>query len=44
MAEFCSDNVLKTLAHELHHFKLPKALLDWDLEELEEVCKFYVFG
>ncbi|KAM3589150.1 hypothetical protein VKS41_000028 [Umbelopsis sp. WA50703] len=34
-----NENVLKTLAHELHHFNLPKALLDWDLEELEELAR-----
>ncbi|KAG2186420.1 hypothetical protein INT43_002858 [Umbelopsis isabellina] len=34
-----SENVLKTLAHELHHFTLSKALLDWDLEELEELAR-----
>ncbi|KAH8556514.1 SHQ1 protein-domain-containing protein [Umbelopsis sp. PMI_123] len=34
-----SGNVLKTLAHELHHFQLPKALMDLDLEELEEIAR-----
>jgi hypothetical protein len=34
---FLSDNVLKTLARELHHFQLSKTLMDWDLEDLEEV-------
>lgn len=34
---FFSDNVLKALARELHHFQLSKALMDWDLEDLEEV-------
>ncbi|KAG2189066.1 hypothetical protein INT44_004208 [Umbelopsis vinacea] len=35
-----SDNVLKTLARELHHFQLSKTLMDWDLEDLEEVSVF----
>ncbi|KAI8576876.1 hypothetical protein K450DRAFT_254716 [Umbelopsis ramanniana AG] len=34
-----SDNVLKTLARELHHFQLSKTLLDWDLEDLEEIAR-----
>jgi hypothetical protein len=29
--------VLRTLAHELHHFTLTKKDIEWDLEELEEV-------
>lgn len=34
-----SDNVLRTLAHELHHFQVKKDELGWDLEELEEIAK-----
>ncbi|CAO3676886.1 unnamed protein product [Umbelopsis ramanniana] len=34
-----SDNVLKTLARELHHFQLSKTLMDWDLEDLEEIAR-----
>jgi hypothetical protein len=34
---FISENVLRTLAHELHHFKVNKTDLGWDLDELEEV-------
>ncbi|GJJ73209.1 protein SHQ1 [Entomortierella parvispora] len=34
-----SENVIRTLAHELHHFKLEKADLGWHLEELETLAK-----
>ncbi|CAO3609907.1 unnamed protein product [Cunninghamella blakesleeana] len=34
-----SDNVLRTLAHELHHFKINRSDIEWDLEELEEVAR-----
>lgn len=34
-----SDNVLRTLAHELHHFKVEKNELGWDLEELEQIAE-----
>ncbi|GAA5805813.1 hypothetical protein HPULCUR_011339 [Helicostylum pulchrum] len=34
-----NDNVLKTLAHELHHFKLEKNELGWDIEELEQIAE-----
>ncbi|ORZ09506.1 box H/ACA snoRNP assembly protein Shq1 [Absidia repens] len=37
--QHASDAVLRTLAHELHHFALQKADIDWDLEELEEVAR-----
>ncbi|KAI8979860.1 SHQ1 protein-domain-containing protein [Mycotypha africana] len=37
-----SDNVLRTLAHELHHFNVKKNELGWDLVELEEV-RFELF-
>lgn len=32
-----SDHVLRTLAHELHHFSISKAELELDLDELEMV-------
>lgn len=31
--------MLRTLAHELHHFQVKKDELGWDLEELEEIAK-----
>ncbi|KAF9085271.1 Hsp90 cochaperone shq1 [Mortierella sp. AD031] len=34
-----SEKVIRTLAHELHHFKLEKAELGWHLEELEALAK-----
>lgn len=34
-----SDNVFKTLAHELHHLKIEKNLLGWELEELEYIAE-----
>ena len=34
-----SENVIRTLAHELHHFKLEKSDLGWHLEELETLAK-----
>ncbi|KAI8343923.1 SHQ1 protein-domain-containing protein [Chlamydoabsidia padenii] len=37
--QHASDAVLRTLAHELHHFTLKKKDIDWDLEELEEVAR-----
>jgi hypothetical protein len=36
---FFSENVLRTLAHELHHFKVEKNELGWDLEELEQIAE-----
>ncbi|KAI8336910.1 SHQ1 protein-domain-containing protein [Blakeslea trispora] len=38
--QHASDHVLRTLAHELHHFTLSKGELGWDLEELEEVYRY----
>ncbi|KAG2223282.1 hypothetical protein INT45_007008 [Circinella minor] len=32
-----SDHVLRTLAHELHHFSINKNEIGWDLEEIEVV-------
>ncbi|KAG1100734.1 hypothetical protein G6F42_017613 [Rhizopus arrhizus] len=37
--QHANDNVLRTLAHELHHFQVKKDELGWDLEELEEIAK-----
>ncbi|KAF9361247.1 hypothetical protein BGX26_004766 [Mortierella sp. AD094] len=34
-----SEKVIRTLAHELHHFHLEKSELDWHLEELEALAK-----
>ncbi|KAG0209753.1 hypothetical protein BGX28_009973 [Mortierella sp. GBA30] len=34
-----SEKVIRTLAHELHHFQLEKSELGWHLEELEELAK-----
>ncbi|KAF9189489.1 hypothetical protein BGZ51_009525 [Haplosporangium sp. Z 767] len=34
-----SEKVIRTLAHELHHFQLEKSELDWHLEELEALAK-----
>ncbi|KAK5809819.1 SHQ1 protein-domain-containing protein [Linnemannia elongata] len=34
-----SEKVIRTLAHELHHFKLDKSELGWHLEELEALAK-----
>lgn len=31
--------MLKTLAHELHHLKIDKKQLGWDLEELEYIAE-----
>jgi protein SHQ1 len=31
--------VLKTLAHELHHFKIEKNELGWEIEELEQIAE-----
>ncbi|KAI7906889.1 uncharacterized protein BX663DRAFT_120925 [Cokeromyces recurvatus] len=36
---FFSENVLRTLAHELHHFKVNKSDLGWDLNELEQIAE-----
>ncbi|KAG0259829.1 Hsp90 cochaperone shq1 [Mortierella polycephala] len=33
-----SEKVIRTLAHELHHFQLEKSELDWHLEELETLA------
>ncbi|CEI99810.1 hypothetical protein RMCBS344292_13890 [Rhizopus microsporus] len=35
--QHASDHVLRTLAHELHHLKINKNELGWDLDEIEEV-------
>lgn len=35
---YYSDSVLKTLAHELHHFKIEKNELGWEIEELEQIA------
>lgn len=35
--QHASDQILRTLAHELHHSKVDKNELGWDLEEIEEV-------
>ncbi|CAO3657346.1 unnamed protein product [Mucor hiemalis] len=37
--QHANDNVLKTLAHELHHLKIEKNLLGWELEELEYIAE-----
>lgn len=37
--QHANDNVLKTLAHELHHLKIDKKQLGWDLEELEYIAE-----
>ncbi|KAG0318856.1 hypothetical protein BGZ97_003179 [Linnemannia gamsii] len=34
-----SEKVIRTLAHELHHFKLDKSELGWHLEELEALAQ-----
>ncbi|KAG0244544.1 Hsp90 cochaperone shq1 [Actinomortierella wolfii] len=34
-----SENVLRTLAHELHHFDIKKSEIGWHLEELEALAK-----
>ncbi|KAF9950412.1 hypothetical protein BGZ72_007948 [Mortierella alpina] len=34
-----SERVIRTLAHELHHFELGKSELGWHLEELENLAK-----
>ncbi|KAI9490919.1 SHQ1 protein-domain-containing protein [Zychaea mexicana] len=34
-----SDHVLRTLAHELHHFSVSKSEIGWDLEEIETIAK-----
>ncbi|KAG1054008.1 hypothetical protein G6F43_003961 [Rhizopus delemar] len=39
--QHANDNVLRTLAHELHHFKMNKTELGWDLEEIEEIARNY---
>jgi protein SHQ1 len=31
--------VLRTLAHELHHFQVNKNELGWNLQELEEIAE-----
>ncbi|KAI7871853.1 SHQ1 protein-domain-containing protein [Spinellus fusiger] len=37
--QHASDHVLRTLAHELHHFKVERNSLGWELNELEELAK-----
>lgn len=39
VSSVCSDNVLRTLAHELHHFQVKKSELGWNLEELEDIAE-----
>ncbi|KAG0736452.1 hypothetical protein G6F57_012295 [Rhizopus arrhizus] len=39
--QHANENVLRTLAHELHHFKMNKTELGWDLEEIEEIARNY---
>ncbi|KAG0098921.1 Hsp90 cochaperone shq1 [Podila epicladia] len=34
-----SDKVIRTLAHELHHFELQKSEIGWHLNELEQLAK-----
>ncbi|KAG0030222.1 Hsp90 cochaperone shq1 [Podila clonocystis] len=34
-----SDKVIRTLAHELHHFELQKSEIGWHLDELEQLAK-----
>ncbi|KAF9928246.1 hypothetical protein BGZ67_007086 [Mortierella alpina] len=34
-----SERVIRTLAHELHHFELEKSELGWHLQELENLAK-----
>ncbi|KAI8143646.1 box H/ACA snoRNP assembly protein Shq1 [Fennellomyces sp. T-0311] len=41
--QHASDHVLRTLAHELHHFSVSKNEIGWDLEEIETVS-VYVFS
>ncbi|KAI8996955.1 SHQ1 protein-domain-containing protein [Pilobolus umbonatus] len=33
-----NDNVLKTLAHEIHHLTINKSEIGWELDELEEIA------
>ncbi|KAI9253810.1 SHQ1 protein-domain-containing protein [Phascolomyces articulosus] len=33
-----SDHVLRTLAHELHHFSITKNEIEWELEEIENIA------
>ncbi|KAG9293678.1 hypothetical protein G9A89_019015 [Geosiphon pyriformis] len=33
-----SDVIIRSLAHELHHFNLPKSEIGWNLEELEQLA------
>ncbi|OAD05703.1 hypothetical protein MUCCIDRAFT_137199 [Mucor lusitanicus CBS 277.49] len=37
--QHANDNVLRTLAHELHHFQVKKSELGWNLEELEDIAE-----
>ncbi|KAG0174705.1 Hsp90 cochaperone shq1 [Apophysomyces sp. BC1034] len=37
--QHASDHVIRTLAHELHHFTVDKSEIGWDLEELENLAK-----
>ncbi|KAF9379577.1 Hsp90 cochaperone shq1 [Podila verticillata] len=34
-----SEKVIRTLAHELHHFELQKSEIGWHLDELEQLAK-----
>ncbi|KAI7876155.1 SHQ1 protein-domain-containing protein [Mucor mucedo] len=37
--QHANENVLRTLAHELHHFKVDKNELNFDIVELEEIAE-----
>ncbi|KAI9323621.1 SHQ1 protein-domain-containing protein [Dichotomocladium elegans] len=37
--QHASDHVIRTLAHELHHFTVSKDDIGWDLEELETIAR-----
>ncbi|KAF7725986.1 Hsp90 cochaperone shq1 [Apophysomyces ossiformis] len=37
--QHASDHVIRTLAHELHHFVIDKSEIGWDLPELEKIAK-----
>ncbi|CAG8506979.1 901_t:CDS:2 [Ambispora leptoticha] len=34
-----SDSIIRSLAHQIHHFKLPKSEIGWNLEELAQLVK-----
>ncbi|KAJ8660463.1 hypothetical protein O0I10_003921 [Lichtheimia ornata] len=37
--QHASDHVLRTLAHELHHFTVNKSDIGWDLEDIETIAR-----